>query len=423
MLKPCNRPILHSLALLSLTALLLSFTGLNSFAQDGKKLFKANCATCHHLSDAKNTGPGLAGISKRVQKDWALRWVSNNQDILKAGDAYALKIKAENNNASMTVFAGVLSPEEIKAVVEYIWTEPGEPGLIADDGGGGKIFYGFDNGPAEEGINPYYLTLLIITILLILISALRSVRRNLQNAANEKKGIPHMIVYRHWRHWCSENKRSVALILIVVTCYGSASGWDALFNIGVYQGYKPGQPIKFSHKLHAGVNQIACEYCHSGVLKSKVAGIPTVNVCMNCHKGITSGPQFQEAEIQKIYDAAGWNKTSQKYDKDPTPIVWNKVHVLPDFVFFSHQQHVVAGKQECKNCHGDLTKMDVAQQFSPLTMGWCIECHNKTEVPGMKENPYYEDFHKKLAAKYRGMADTTITVARMGGIECAKCHY
>lgn len=421
MLKPCNRPILHSLALFSLIALLLSFTGSISFAQDGKKLFKANCATCHKLSDEKNTGPGLMGVSGRVpSKEWTIKWVSDNAAMLKAGDSYGKKIYAEYGT-SMTAFAGVLSPEEINAIVEFIWTDPGEPGAVPP-GGGNQKFFDFETAPVSEGINPYYLTLIIIGLLLILISALRSVRRNLQNAANEKKGLAPMPEY-NWRQWCSHNKRSVALILIVVTCYGSAAGWDALMGIGVYEGYKPSQPIKFSHKLHAGENKIACEYCHSGVLKSKVASVPSVNVCMNCHKGITTGPQFQETEIQKIYDAAGWNKTTQKYDKAPTPIVWNKVHVLPDFVFFSHQQHVVAGKQECTTCHGDLTKMDVAKQTNPLTMGWCIDCHNKTEVPGMKENPYYEEFHKKLAAKYRGSSDTTITVTRMGGIECAKCHY
>src|ERR1051326_9601992 len=104
------------------------------------------------------------------------------------------------------------------------------------------------------------------------------------------------------------NKLSVALIIIVLTCYGSAEGWDALFNIGVYEGYKPSQPIKFSHKLHAGDNEIACQYCHSTVEKSRHAGIPTVNICMNCHKGISSGPVYKDKEISKIYAAAGWDK-------------------------------------------------------------------------------------------------------------------
>jgi mono/diheme cytochrome c family protein len=409
-----------SLALIPLIAFFLFLNLSFASAQDGKNLFKANCKSCHYLSDKMSTGPGLAGVSTRVpSKEWMMKWVTDNISLQKSGDPYAVQIKAKYG-AQMTVFAGTLNQDQIKAIVDYVFSEPGEPVVVTNTGTNPNPTPG--GNPEEGGISPFYLTLIIIAILLILVSALKSIRRNMQNTVNEKKGLPPMPEY-NWRQWASHNKRSVALILIVVACYGSAQGWDALMGIGVYQGYKPTQPIKFSHKLHAGDNKIACEYCHSGVLKSKVAGVPTVNVCMNCHKGITSGPQYGETEINKIYAAAGWNKTTMKYDKAPTPLVWNKVHVLPDFVFFSHQQHVVVGKQECKNCHGDLTTMDVAKQFSPLTMGWCIECHSKTEVPGMKDNPYYEEFHKKLAEKYRGKSDSLITVARMGGIECAKCHY
>src|SRR5437867_4226826 len=104
MLKPCNRPLLHSLALFSLIALLFSFTVSNSFAQDGKKLFKANCATCHKLSDVKTTCPGLMGVSKRVpSKDWALKWVSDNEALQKSGDSYAKETKSKNGGV-MTVF-------------------------------------------------------------------------------------------------------------------------------------------------------------------------------------------------------------------------------------------------------------------------------------------------------------------------------
>src|ERR1051325_4554757 len=417
MVKPCKRPLRASKALVPLLALLFFFTSLSSFAQAGKALYKAKCRSCHFLDDKMSTGPGFKGVSGRHQKEWAYKWVMDNVTFAKTNPEAAATQNLTPN--SMTVFAGQMSEAEVKAVVDYVWSEPGEPVVVKDGqpqnpNGSGE--------PVAEGINPFYLTLVIIAVLFILISALRSVRRNLQNAVNEKKGLPPMREYT-WRQWAAANKRTVALLFIVVMCYGSAAGWDALMGIGVYEGYKPSQPIKFSHKIHAGDNKIACEYCHSGVLRSKVASVPSANVCMNCHKGISSGPTTGETEINKIYDAVGWNKTTQKYDRAPKPLVWNKVHVLPDFVFFSHQQHVVVGKQECKNCHGDLTTMDVAQQMKPLTMGWCIECHNKTEVPGMKENPYYADLHKKLAEKYRGKTDSLLTVARMGGIECAKCHY
>jgi len=194
-----------------------------------------------------------------------------------------------------------------------------------------------------------------------------------------------------------------------------------MMDIGVYTGYKPEQPIKFSHKIHAGDNAINCQYCHSTVEKSRHAGIPSLNICMNCHKGIDHGPTTGTAEIAKIYEGIGWDPAKQTYDPTKAKgIKWVKVHNLQDFVFFSHQQHVKVGKLDCSNCHGEVRSMTVAQQVQPLTMGWCIDCHRKTEVAGMKDNPYYEELHKKLAEKYKGQK---ITVDKMGGIECAKCHY
>ena len=141
---------------------------------------------------------------------------------------------------------------------------------------------------------------------------------------------------------------------------------------------------------------------------------------MNCHKAISSGPLTGKVEIAKIYDAVGWDPATMKYSKPQHPITWTRVHALPDFAYFNHSQHVVVGKQQCATCHGDMATTDVAMQKSPLTMGWCIDCHRKTEVPGMNTNPYYADLHKKLADKYEGQP---ITVEKMGGTDCIKCHY
>lgn len=207
------------------------------------------------------------------------------------------------------------------------------------------------------------------------------------------------------------------------------SCWDACYDLGVYydwkteKGYKPEQPIKFSHKIHAGDNEISCQYCHNSVEKSKHAGIPSVNVCMNCHKGIskTANPG-SEQEIAKIYHAAGFNAKTGKYDQSENPIKWIKVHTLPDHVYFNHSLHVTAGKQECATCHGDLKKMTVAEQKNPLTMKWCIECHRKTEV-AMEGNAYYDRLHKALKEKYKGKRNVKFTVEKIGGLECAKCHY
>ena len=189
--------------------------------------------------------------------------------------------------------------------------------------------------------------------------------------------------------------------------------------IGVYTGYQPAQPINFSHKIHAGKNAINCQYCHSGVEKSKTAGVPSANVCMNCHKFIQEGPVTGKTEIAKIYAALDYDVEKGTYGPNQKPIKWVKVHALPDHVFFSHQQHVKVGQQDCANCHGKIAEMDTVKQVSPLTMGWCIDCHRKTEVK-MEGNEYYKELHAKLKEKYKGQA---ITVAAMGGIECSKCHY
>jgi hypothetical protein len=169
--------------------------------------------------------------------------------------------------------------------------------------------------------------------------------------------------------------------------------------VGHSQGYQPDQPIWFSHKIHAGTYKIDCQYCHSGASKGKNAWIPAVSVCMNCHKGIKEGVNTGTTEINKIYAA---------YENN-VPIEWVRVHSLPDLAYFSHQQHVVAGKVECQECHGPIETMDVVYQYNVLSMGWCINCHRTKEVQ--------KDAYKGLDPK------EVHTVASQGGTECARCHY
>jgi mono/diheme cytochrome c family protein len=396
-------------------------------AQDGAKLYKQNCAVCHALTDQKLTGPGLAGVFDRVPKgDWINRWILNNEKLIKSGDAYANKIFSENGKAAMTVFEGQLTDKDVEAIVSYIKSPPPPPGPPTS-------IIGETNQAAEAkgGIDPLYLLLGAILLLAIILTALRSVRQSLVNTVNKAQGKPEaeeMTFGQEVKHWMSGHRRLVGVIGIIILFVGMKSCWDACYRLGVYydyrtqNGYKPEQPIKFSHKLHAGDNEIACQYCHNTVEKSKHAGIPSVNVCMNCHKGIQTGPQYKATEIQKIYDASGFNPKTNEYDKPQNPIKWIKVHNLPDHVYFNHSQHVVVGKQECATCHGDLKKMTVAEQKAPLTMKWCIECHKKTEV-AMEGNAYYDKIHKALKEKYKGQYDVKFTVESIGGLECAKCHY
>jgi mono/diheme cytochrome c family protein len=423
-----------SLKSLFAAVLMLVFLSSNIKAQDGAKLFKQNCAVCHAShTDQKLTGPGLKGVFDRVPKDpsadaWMTKWILNSNKVLKSGDGYAKKIFAENGNSEMTVFEGTLNEKDVTAILGFLKAPPpaaptpvGPTGTdaVATEGVGG-------------GLDPMYLTLGILVILAILIIALRSVRTSLQNAANRTEGKPEepeITFFEEVRLWMGSHRRFVGVCCIIIGFIGMKSCWDACYDIGVYydwetqKGYHPGQPIKFSHKIHAGDNEIACQYCHNTVEKSRHAGIPSVNVCMNCHKGIQEGATTGKTEIAKIYTAAGFDPSTGKYDDSKAnPLKWVKVHNLPDHVYFNHSQHVVVGKQDCSNCHGDVKSMTTVEQKNPLTMKWCIECHRKTEV-AMEGNPYYDRLHKALKEKYKGQYDVKFTVDKIGGLECGKCHY
>lgn len=415
------------------TAIFLVFAislGLN--AQDGKKIFKQNCAVCHSLGDNKVTGPGLKDIAGRVPKpanEWLAKWIKNNNKVIASGDAYAKKLVADNGGVDGMSEFEFLSDDELKALVGYVMAPPVEVTTTGPTSTTGDV-----NQQAEvkAGIDPLYLVLGVVVILAILIGALRSVRHSLKNTRNRALGHaeePELSFMDEVKEWISGHRRLVGVIAILILFMGVKSCWNACYDLGVYydwktqKGYKPSQPIKFSHKIHAGDNEIACQYCHNSVEKSRHAGIPSVNVCMNCHKGIaeTANPGSKE-EIAKIRSAAGFNEKTGAYDLPQNPIKWIKVHNLPDHVYFNHSQHVVVGKQECATCHGDLKKMTVAEQKSPLTMKWCIECHRKTEV-AMEGNPYYDRLHKALKEKYKGQYDVKFTVDKIGGLECGKCHY
>jgi cytochrome c2 len=410
-------------------SLLSSF---NAFAApDGKALFKGNCASCHNASSKKSTGPGLMGVLDRIpSKDWAHDWVHDNNALRAKGDAYANNIFKQFSGSPMSTFPK-LTNEEIDAILDYVNPGPDEPKapVAAANGGGAAA-----PGSETDAGNPWFLIIIILILLIAIIAVLRYTKINLRNAYNDKEGLPEeeaLTFLDASRKWVNDNKKIVAVIGVFLFCVLVVKGWYALKGIGVYAeevkpdvwvGYHPSQPINFSHKIHAGDNGIQCQYCHSGVEKSKTAGIPPAMVCMNCHKVIDqnqAGTEESKKEIAKIYFAVGWDPEKRVYTGETHPIQWNKVHVLPDHVFFSHQQHVVVGKQDCANCHGDVKTMGTVEQQRPLTMGWCINCHRTTPV-AMDGNGYYEALHNKMKEKYK---DQPITVSMVGGIECARCHY
>lgn len=383
-------------------------------AQDGEALFKANCTSCHAVKD-KVIGPALAGVETRHTEEWLLKWVKNSSAMIKAGDEAAVKLFNDNNKVAMTSFN--LKDDEIKAILAYTKKVAETPDAKP---AGGPVM---DGQPVEE--KPMWPYLLIAIVLLYLISGvLKKVQETLAHAVRSKNNEPHpapVPTKVRNREWIRQNKKLIAVAILALTLIGSVKGWYTLQSIGLSQGYTPDQPIKYSHKLHAGKLQIACVYCHGGAERGKVAGVPSANVCMNCHKYVKKGPETGTEEIAKIYKALDYDPDKGTYGPNQTPIQWVRVHNLPDLAYFNHAQHFVVGKIACQTCHGPIQdSMTVAGQYSPLTMGWCIDCHRKTEVK-MAGNGYYDNLHKDLMAKNPG--DSTFTVAQIGGTECARCHY
>ncbi|MDQ3190775.1 MAG: c-type cytochrome [Bacteroidota bacterium] len=413
-----------------LTICLVFFTALGvetSFAQpDGQKLFKNNCSSCHKITDSKLIGPGLKGVQDRwPDKDKLYSWIRNSPEFLKTGDAYANKLFEEYNKSPMQPFPN-LKDEEIDAILGYIANPPvdlKDPKQPLPDG-----------DPVTSPTQTILTLFVIAVILIILLLILGGVKKSLNKVVGEKLNLPEapeLTFLQSVKAWINRNSKLTAIIIILLVIGGMKDGWDALLDIGVYQGYAPEQPIKFSHRIHAGDNAIACVYCHSAAEESRHAGIPSANVCMNCHKGIEVGTETGSEEIAKIYKALDYDPATLTYGTNTTPIKWIRVHNLPDLAYFNHSQHVNVAGLECQTCHGPVEKMEIVEQHAPLTMGWCINCHRDTEVKTIG-NEYYDEFHKRLVdASATNKAnpgsvrsdDLRLTVDKIGGLECAKCHY
>ncbi|MCC1482988.1 cytochrome c3 family protein [Winogradskyella immobilis] len=400
--------------------------------EKGKSLFNTNCASCHRL-DKKSTGPALRNIEARLadeqglDRDWIYAWVRNSPAVIKSGDAYANKIYNEYGQTAMTPFPQ-LSDDDISNILAYTAAPlpplPEDP-CIANPGGPGC-----DQSKPKEGSNTLILAALALLFALLAL-ALILVKRTLKRFA-EAKDIAIEETPKGTSIWKAFVQNQF-LVLVTAIFFLLASGYFVygyLMQVGVDQGYEPVQPIHFSHRIHAGDNGVDCKYCHSSARVSKTSGIPSLNVCMNCHKSIsevapetlaegeTYGVDYN-LEIQKLYKAAGWDDTEQEYTGDASPVKWIRIHNLPDFAYFNHSQHVTVGGIECQTCHGPVEEMEIMRQDAPLTMGWCINCHRETNVK-VKDNPYYTKIHEQLSKKY-GVEQ--LTAAQMGGLECGKCHY
>jgi mono/diheme cytochrome c family protein len=405
---------------------LFSFS-LNISAQEidiakGKSLFNANCASCHKLNK-KLIGPALRGVSAKYDKEWLYSWIKNSAALIKSGDDQAVAIYEEYNKVAMNAFPQ-LSNEDIDNILAYSDYVP-EPVVRA-----ASADVVSDSSNSSSLTNDIVLVLLTI-VLLVLITTLFLVTKTLRNIA-EKNGTKFEKENSEFSIWKAFIKNQflifVSVILLLLSSAYFAYGY--MMQIGVDQGYMPIQPIHYSHKIHAGANQIECQYCHSSASKSKHSGIPSLNVCMNCHENIAdyNGEEdlekgytkdFYTNEIKKLYKAVGWDEETQSYTGDTEPVKWVRIHNLPDFVYFNHSQHVSVAGIDCQKCHGPVEEMEILYQYSPLTMGWCINCHRDSNIK-VKDNEYYTKIHEELSKKY-GVEE--LSIAQMGGLECGKCHY
>ena len=400
---------LKNVSLIAILGFFASFASVN--AQDlaeGEQIYKNNCSTCHAVTDEVIVGPGLKGILQRRTIDWIVPWVKNPQAVIASGDKYAVDLYNKYNKAQMTAYPGY-SAAQITSVIAYIDAQAvavaaPAAGAVAAVAGGASAA-----GSSNGGMMQYIMIALLAVMVLVLV-ALLSIVSSLTKLSTitpdspEAQGIPLLQrIAENGKRLTANSAFKTGAALLITLLIGKAT-IDSAYGIGMHQGYAPEQPIQFSHKLHAGQYEINCNYCHTGVYKGKGANIPSANICMNCHNAI----KRESPEIQKIY---------RSLEKDE-PIQWVRVHNLPDLAYFNHAQHTNVGGLECTNCHGEIAKMEVVQQRSSLTMGWCIDCHRKTNV-NAKGNEYYT----KLVDLHNSETKEPLKVQDIGGLECSKCHY
>jgi mono/diheme cytochrome c family protein len=370
---------------------------------NGRTLFRENCMVCHAM-DRVVVGPALAGVHERRDIAWLKGFIRNSQRMIQAGDRDAVAIYNQFNRTEMPSFN--FSDEEILNILAYIRQESEAPAVAAE-----QVPTAVTGEPGVVQELPGYVTAILIGLLVVLalilvvlvliislVSKYVKQRPDLDEADKEllEPGFSFGDLIR--------SKTFLGILAVVFVAVVIKAVIDGLFTIGIQQGYAPTQPINFSHKIHAGQYEIDCNYCHTGVRKSKQANIPSVNICMNCHGVIKT----DHPEVQKIHAAVENNR----------PVEWVRIHNLPDLAYFNHAQHVNVGGLECQTCHGEIQEMDVVRQHAPLTMGWCINCHRETEVK-TEGNPYYDH----LQELHSEVSKEPMKVVDIGGTECSRCHY
>jgi mono/diheme cytochrome c family protein len=459
---------------IAIIALLPCYLSAEPTPAAGKTLFANNCASCHAKGMKKAaTGPALAGVEERwaaYPREDLYAWIRNSQKLIKSGHPRAVELWNEYKPTVMNA-AAHLTDEDIESILLYV---DAQVNAVAAGGEGDEA----GGGAAAPSKTPTWLYYSLFALLGILALILTRVISNLNVIAAKKEG-------REYESKTLietlTSKGVLSFILFGAIIFGGYTTVNNAVSLGRQEGYAPEQPIKFSHATHAGVQKIDCQYCHDGARRSKHSVIPATNTCMNCHSAINVGSKYGTAELTKIYASVGYDPSTNKYiegyedmsndeimkvfskwigdnykvengideelelpedgqkvvdeqwahivesltnDQKTSvagPIEWVRIHNLPDHVYFNHAQHVSVGKIECQQCHGTVEEMDIMAQHSPLSMGWCINCHRQTEVK-FEGNEYYTSYENYHDALKDGTKDA-VTVEDIGGLECQKCHY
>ncbi|WP_256002070.1 c-type cytochrome [Pedobacter deserti] len=426
-----KRVLKSTFMLTALSVLTVSVTHAQDVAE-GRKLFKDNCASCHQL-DRNSTGPALTPKLTELDEAFAIKWIRNAPALIASGDPQAVEA-SKFSPAEMTAFTR-LTDDQIRNIIAY--AQAGEPKKEGEAAGGQGAEAGTSEGVSDFSIAGIAVIILISIVVLVVLG--RAIKM-LERLILQKQGVvvveEESLSFAEGSRRLFKNKKFVFFLILCLVVSLGTYGWMGMWDTGVHTGYQPVQPIKFSHELHAGTNQIDCQYCHAGAFKSKNATIPSANVCMNCHKSVQATEKYDgeiSPEIMKIYSAIGYDPETMTYDKSKEkPIEWVRVHNLPDFAYFNHSQHTIVGEQAirkqkglqpnepvCFACHGPVNTMEEIYQYSPLTMKWCIDCHREAELD-VKGNGYYD---KVIEAHEKIKKGEKMTPAALGGLECGKCHY
>ncbi len=446
----------------------------NSLALKGKELFKAKgCAACHDVKlKSVLVGPNLLKVVDRWEnKEDLYKWIRNPQDLLNANHPYATKLFEEFNKIPMTPNL-TITDEEIDAILSFTSNPPVE-GQLAKTKSAKNPYLEISETPKQSistepgffGSLSFYILAFVLLLLVALYLAYVVSKTKIKAYKDEFGETKRLCLLEVLFLNRTVLKFALFGFLVFGTYYTAVRG----INLGRQQGYQPDQPIKYSHKVHAGDNAIDCQFCHDAARRSRHAMIPPTSTCMKCHKAIKTGSKYGTQELTKIYASIGFNPMTGKYienynnlsqedvkkiftewikkeNKDDAklaeeqwknivtsltnetkkvvqgPIEWTRIHNLPDHVYFNHSQHVTVGKLECQTCHGPVEEMEIVSQYAPLSMGWCVNCHRETNVK-FGENKYYDNYFAKYHSEIKNGTRNGITVKDIGGIDCQKCHY